>query len=120
VLKAVHEMYEHAKEAIVGKGEEIVETKKESVKNVIIELRRRGRRLRGRGRIWRVYWIGGDSGVFSKYAGDLFPEPPISFSLLFLSLAVHSVTGKKKKKHMPCEVKRRRVGVVEGKRHYPK
>jgi hypothetical protein len=28
-------------------------------------------------------------------AGDLFPEPPISFSLLFLSLSFHSVTGKK-------------------------
>jgi hypothetical protein len=31
-------------------------------------------------------------------ADDLFLEPPISFSLLFLSLSVHIVTGKKKKK----------------------
>jgi uncharacterized protein YjbJ (UPF0337 family) len=40
VLKAVHEMYEHAKEAVVGKGKETAETTKESVKNAIIQLRR--------------------------------------------------------------------------------
>jgi uncharacterized protein YbjQ (UPF0145 family) len=47
VLKVVHEMYEHAKEAVVGKGEETVEMMRESVENAIIQLRRQGRQLRG-------------------------------------------------------------------------
>ena len=50
VLKAVHEMYEHAKEAVVRKGEETAETTRERVENAIIQLRSRGRRLRGLGR----------------------------------------------------------------------